>query len=109
MDSPLTRIHFPKSASRSTHAAGISPSPVGPTFSRKLPPLLAVSISMRISLELDRQLTSSLRNPHVSLIVMHVSQSTPGRPVAGIFCSGVPKSPADSFFALRPPPLRVLP
>ncbi len=34
---------------------------------------------------------------------MQVSQSTPGMPVAGISCSGVPKSPSASSESLKPP------
>jgi len=37
------------------------------------------------------QITEAL--DHVEFMVMHVSQSFPGMPVAGIFCSGVEKSP----------------
>ena len=49
MLSPFTFIHAPTSFSRSTEGAGIRPSPVGPTFSRKLPPLLVMSIRLRTS------------------------------------------------------------
>ena len=53
-----------------------------------------MSIRLRMSVSDDFQLLSYDLKPHVSFIVMQVSQSTPGRPVAGICCSGVPKSPA---------------
>ena len=39
------------------------------------------------------QWLSSRLKPQVSFMVMHDSQSSPGRPLAGICCSGVPKSP----------------
>src|ERR1051326_3326805 len=95
--------------SRATLGSGINPSDVGPTFSRKFPPLLDVSTSSRISLFFDFQLSSSRLNPHVSFIVSHVSQSTPGIPNPGISCSGVSKSPAPLYLLFPDIPSRAFP
>jgi hypothetical protein len=46
---------------------------------------------------------SAALNPQWSFIVMQVSQSRPGTPVAGISCSGVAKSPTASFDEENPP------
>ena len=51
-------IHAPIASRRSTLGAGISPSPVGPTFSRKLPPFDAMSTSLRTRSASDFQLPS---------------------------------------------------
>src|SRR5687768_17398680 len=63
----------------------------------------------------DFHLWSFFLNPHVSFIVMQLSQSTPsGKPVGGTSCSGVPKSPAAPsylfipFMLLRALPTRLL-
>src|ERR1043165_814446 len=61
------------------------------------------------------QFSSYDLNPQVSFIVMQLSQSTPGKPLGGICCSGVPKSPeycwSDLFrpsIPFRPLPTRLL-
>ena len=87
---PFTFIHSPMRFRRSMDSCGMVPSPVGPTFSRKLPPLEAMSQSMRIISRTSFQWWSDALKPHVSFIVMHVSQSLPGMPFGGMVCSGVP-------------------
>jgi len=52
--------------------------------------LLAMSMSIRMSVSSLFQFRSVRWNPHDPFMVMQVSQSTPGKPVAGISCSGVP-------------------
>ena len=59
----------PMARSRSTQGRGMTPSALGPTLSRKLPPLLTMSISPRTRLAEDFQFSSKLRYPHESLVV----------------------------------------
>ena len=61
-----------------------------------------MSIKLCSSVSVLLKLVSSVLYPQVSLIVMQVSQSLPGYPVAGMVCSGVSVSPGT------PPPMRLL-
>ncbi len=103
IDSAFTVIHAPISASRDTASGGNVPSDRGPMFSRKFPPLLAMSASFLTRSSVVFQFLSAALNPQWSFIVMQVSQSRPGIPVAGISCSGVAKSPTASFDSENPP------
>jgi len=58
MASPLVFIQSPISRSRHTIGAGITPSAVGPTFRRKLPPFEATSINVRSSVRVSFQSSS---------------------------------------------------
>jgi len=58
MASPLALIQSPISRSRDAIGAGITPSAVGPTLSRKFPPLDATSISVRSRVRVSFQSSS---------------------------------------------------
>ena len=66
-----------------------------------------MSIRLRMIVSVDFHLSSYDLKPQVSFIVMQLSQSTPGKPLAGICCSGVPKSP-DVFAVGLAQPLHSL-
>ena len=82
--------------------SGKVPSGRGPMLSRKFPPLLAISMSLRTRSSVDFHWWSAAFQPQWRFMVMQDSQSTPGMPWSGISCSGVPKSP-------RKPPAMVWP
>ena len=58
MLSPLAFIQSPISCSRDTIGPGITPSDVGPTLRRKLPPFEATSINVRSSVRVSFQSSS---------------------------------------------------
>src|SRR5690606_31546202 len=79
--SPITRM-------REENAGGISPSAVGPTLTRKLPPLEVTSANVAANSPADLYARSRGFHAHVSLMVMHVSQGRDRRST-GTYCSGV--------------------
>src|SRR5947199_10666873 len=91
--SPLVANHSPISWSRQAIGWGITPSAVGPTFRRKLPPLEATSISVRTSVRVSFQSSSYDLNPQVSFIVMQVPHSTPASHSGDRGSSDVRESP----------------
>ncbi|MND04591.1 hypothetical protein D3C83_249430 [compost metagenome] len=62
-------------------------------LSRRFPPFEEVSTRISTSFGSGLNALSARLKPQFPFIVMQLSQSTPGMPRSGIFCSGVPKSP----------------